>query len=155
MLSKAEATHPSNPLRNLGTTQLLYFKYWQTYLNTYKIRKKLRKTERNRKKWNTQQNEMRAGEPIRTTQWHNSSFSYGIKTFPEAATRSVLSKKDALKNFANFTLKHLCWSLFWIKFQAWRPATLLKWDSSIAKFLRAPFPKNIRERLLLYIWNPN
>ena len=31
-----------------------------------------------------------------------------------------------LKNFANFTGKHLCWSLFFTKLQAFRPATLLK-----------------------------
>ena len=34
-------------------------------------------------------------------------------------------KKDVLKNFVNFTRKHLCWSRFLIKL-AWRPATLLK-----------------------------
>ena len=33
-------------------------------------------------------------------------------------------KIGALKNFANFTEKHLCWSLFLIKLQAWR--TLIK-----------------------------
>ena len=31
-----------------------------------------------------------------------------------------------LKFFANFTGKHLCWSLFFTKLQAFRPATLLK-----------------------------
>ena len=30
----------------------------------------------------------------------------------------VFFKKDVLKNFANFTGKHLCWSLFLIKLQA-------------------------------------
>ena len=35
-------------------------------------------------------------------------------------------KKDVLKNFANFTGKHLQWSLFLIKSKAWRPATFLK-----------------------------
>ena len=44
----------------------------------------------------------------------------------EAATGGVLQKKAALKNFAIFTRKHLCWSLFVIKLQARRPATLLK-----------------------------
>ena len=37
-----------------------------------------------------------------------------------------------LKNFANFTVKHLCWSLFLIKFQAW---TLLKGNSNTDVFL--------------------
>ena len=41
-------------------------------------------------------------------------------------------KKCFLKNFAIFTGKHLCWSLFLIKLklQAFRPATLLKRDSN-------------------------
>ena len=37
-----------------------------------------------------------------------------------------------LKNFANFTGKHLCWSLFVITLQAFKPATLLKRDSNTA-----------------------
>ena len=32
-------------------------------------------------------------------------------------------KVGVLKNFANFTGKHLCWSLFLIKLQAWRHGT--------------------------------
>ena len=40
----------------------------------------------------------------------------------------VFYKKDALKNFANFTENHLCWSLL-------RPVTLLKGDSSKSAFL--------------------
>ena len=51
-------------------------------------------------------NEIRAGEPIRTTQWHDSSFALCNKErvhkiFPEAATISVL-KMDAPTDFANF-----------------------------------------------------
>ena len=40
-----------------------------------------------------------------------------------------------LKFFANFTGKHLCWSLFFTKLQAFRPATLLKIDSYSSVFL--------------------
>ena len=40
-----------------------------------------------------------------------------------------------LKFFANFTGKHLCWSLFFTKLQAFRPATLLKIDSYTGVFL--------------------
>ena len=40
-----------------------------------------------------------------------------------------------LKFFANFTGKHLCWSLFFTKLQAFRPATLLKIDSYTSVFL--------------------
>ena len=35
-------------------------------------------------------------------------------------------KIDVLKNFAIFTGKHLCWSLFKIKLQAWRQETAKK-----------------------------
>ena len=38
----------------------------------------------------------------------------------------VFYKKAILKNFAIFTENHLYWSLFLIKLQAFRPATLLK-----------------------------
>ena len=47
--------------------------------------------------------------------------------------RSV--KKDFLKNFANFTGKHLCWSLYLIKLQAFKPATLLERDFNTGAFL--------------------
>ena len=64
-------------------------------------------------------------------------------------------KIGVLKNFANFTRKHLDWSIFLIKLQAWNPGTLLKedFDTSkcfpvkFAKFLRALFLKNICEWL--------
>ena len=46
----------------------------------------------------------------------------------------MLFKIGALKNFANFTRKHLCWSLFLKKFQAFRPETLLKSDSNAGVF---------------------
>ena len=44
-------------------------------------------------------------------------------------------KKAVLKNFAIFTGKQLCWSLFLIKLQAFRLATLLKRDSNTGVFL--------------------
>ena len=43
---------------------------------------------------------------------------------------SEVAAEHVLKNFANFTGKHLCWSLF-PKLQAFRPATPLKTDSYI------------------------
>ena len=56
----------------------------------------------------------------------------------------------ALKDFAMFTEKHLCWSLFLINIQAWRCVTLLRRDSrKFAKFLRTPiFTERIRWLLL-------
>ena len=41
--------------------------------------------------------------------------------------RRCSTKKVVLKNFTMFTRKHLCWILFLIKLQAFRPTTLLKW----------------------------
>ena len=65
-------------------------------------------------------------------------------------------KKAVLKNFAIFTGKHLCWSLFLIQLRVFRSVTLLKRNSqhrcfpvNIAKFLRTPFFRNIWEQLLL------
>ena len=45
-------------------------------------------------------------------------------------------EKDVFKNFANFTGKHLCWSLFSKKWQDFWLATLLKRDSNTGVFLR-------------------
>ena len=47
----------------------------------------------------------------------------------------MFCKKGVLKNLANFTGKHLCWSLFLIKLQVFRPATLSKRDSHTVIFL--------------------
>ena len=81
-------------------------------------------------------------------------------------------KKSVLKNVNIFTGKHVCWSLFLMRLQAtgkhmcwslslmrlqtFRPATLLKRDSSrgaflwiLQKFLRTPILKNLCERLLM------
>ena len=58
----------------------------------------------------------------------------------------MFSKKSVLRNFAIFTEKHLCQSLFFNKIACLRPATFLKmilWHScflvNFAKFLRTPF----------------
>ena len=58
----------------------------------------------------------------------------------------MFSKIGALKSFAIFTGKNLCWSLFLIKFQDWRPAFLFKkrlqrscFSVNLAKLLRTAF----------------
>ena len=58
----------------------------------------------------------------------------------------VFCKKGVLRNFAKFTGKHLCQSLFFNKVAGLRPATLLKkrlWHRcfpvNFTKFLRTPF----------------
>ena len=47
----------------------------------------------------------------------------------------VFYKKTVPRNFAIFIEKHLCWSLFLIKMQAFSPETLLKSGSNTAIFL--------------------
>ena len=72
-----------------------------------------------------------------------SSFSQWVSrtSHPE-----VFCKKGVLENFAKFTGKHLCQSLFFNKIAGLRPLTLLKkrlWLSrfsvNFGKFLRAPY----------------
>ena len=46
----------------------------------------------------------------------------------------AIFKIGALKNFAAFTGKHLCWSLILVKLLAWFGATLLKRDSHTGVF---------------------
>ena len=43
-------------------------------------------------------------------------------------------KTSVIKNFAIFTGKRLCWSLFLIKLQAFRSATLIRKDSNTDVF---------------------
>ena len=47
----------------------------------------------------------------------------------------MLFKIDVIRSFGTFTVKHLCRSLFLIKLHVWRPATLLKRNSSTGAFL--------------------
>ena len=56
-------------------------------------------------------------------------------TISRSSPSQMLFKIGALKNFALFTWKHLCWSLSLIKLLDWRPATLLKEDSNTGVFL--------------------
>ena len=66
--------------------------------------------------------------------------------YSEAVARRCSIKKDVLRNFAKFTGKYLCQSLFFNKVTGLRHATLLKnrfWHRcflmNFAKFLRTPF----------------
>ena len=68
----------------------------------------------------------------------------------------VFYKKSVFKNFAIFTGKNLCWSLFLIKLQAFSPSDFTKkriqhrcFPVNNAKFLRKTILKNLCERLLL------
>ena len=78
----------------------------------------------------------------------------------EAATGGGLwFEKAVLRNFANFTGKHPCQSLFFNKVAGLRPATLLKktlWYTffilNFAKFIRKPILQITAERLLLHLY---
>ena len=67
----------------------------------------------------------------------------------------VFCKSGVPRNFAIFTRKHLCWSLFLIKFSRsglqlyLKKAPIQVFPVSISKFVRTPILKNICERLLL------
>ena len=73
-------------------------------------------------------------------------FSYPIKRefirYFQKQPTEVFCKKDALKDFAEITEKHLRWSLFLIKLSKETPAQI---------FYSEPVPKKICERLLMYI----
>ena len=47
----------------------------------------------------------------------------------------LLCKKGVFRNFASFTGRQLCWSLFLIELQTFRPAALLEIDSNTDVFL--------------------
>ena len=66
----------------------------------------------------------------------------------KGATGKMLYKKAVLKNFQIFTGKHLCRSLFLIKFIKKRLQHRCS-PMNIAKFLKESILKNISERLLL------
>ena len=61
------------------------------------------------------------------------------------AVVQVFFKIGVLKNFRNFTGKHPCWSLFLIKLQVLRPATLLKsnFDTGVSFY----FPIHVKCRI--------
>ena len=69
----------------------------------------------------------------------------------------MFRKKGVLKNLANFTGKHLCWSLFLTKFLTNFIKKTLQhscFPVKFAKFLRAPFSTEHIRWLLLYLSNP-
>ena len=62
----------------------------------------------------------------------------------EVVTAELFYKKGVHKKFANFTGKHLCWSLFLIKLQAFRRYFPVKFE----ELLWTPILKNFCEQLL-------
>ena len=74
------------------------------------------------------------------TSLNTSLFLLSLLHFESLKFRSSCSKIsfkiDVFKNFAIFTRKHLCWSLFMIKLRACKPANLLRRHSNTGVFLR-------------------
>ena len=61
---------------------------------------------------------------------------YGSWMHDNRSSRSqMFFKMGVPKNFAIFTKKHMCWNLFLLRLQPWRPTTLLKKDSNTGIFL--------------------
>ena len=83
------------------------------------------------------------------------SFDKENFTNHRSSRRRCSARKDVLRNFAKFTGKHLCQSLFFNKVWDLRPTTLLKriWPScfpvNLAKFLRILFSQSTSAQLLL------
>ena len=71
--------------------------------------------------------------------------------FVQTQPPEVFCKKDVPKTFANFTGKHLCWSL--LQVCNFIKERLRHWCFSVkfAKFLRTSILKNTCERLLLFV----
>ena len=85
--------------------------------------------------------------PLKTSfkLWFLRNFNIGscwnvVNKIVRSCRPEVLHNKDVLKNFANFTGKHPCHSLFLMRLQAY----------SFYSFLRATFLKNTSEWLLLF-----
>ena len=84
-------------------------------------------------------------------------FRYNQGYYYRSSRLEVFCKKGVLRNFAKFTGKHLCQSLFFNKVACLRPATLLKmrlWHRcflvNFAKFLRTSFLQNISSSCFCY-----
>ena len=58
-----------------------------------------------------------------------------LKTPSSSSHQKCSIKKGIPKNLLCFTRKHLCWSLFLIKSQIFRPATVLRRDTNAGYFL--------------------
>ena len=82
-------------------------------------------------------------------------------SYNRSSHRMCSLKKAALKNFALFTGKDLCWSLLLIKFQSISPANFIKkrlkymyFHINVAKFLRTPILKNTPNSCFCYDVSP-
>ena len=81
---------------------------------------------------------------------YNCILTYTCNSDTVTGAEFISNRWSVIKNLANFTGKHLCWSLFFTKLQVFRPGTLLRRDSytgfflwNFKKFWRTRISKNI------------
>ena len=101
-----------------------------------------------------------SAKPTRLSYKFHKIKQYGRSGIYRSVRSQVFYKISVLKNFTIFTERHLCWSLFLIKLQAWKPTTLSKrlqhrcFPVNIAKLLRtAFFIEQLRWLLLDFLQN--
>ena len=87
---------------------------------------------------------------ILTPKWQLLKILSNLKYYCQiirSSRRELLYKKVVLKNFAKFTEKHLCWSLFSRKVADVRPATLPK-NKLRHKYFHLNFAKSLSSNFL-------
>ena len=65
-----------------------------------------------------------------------SNFTFLFSDFYRSNRSQMLFKIGVSRNFAKFTGKRLCWSLFLIKLQVRRGLLLVKWQASVCNFAK-------------------
>ena len=78
----------------------------------------------------------------------NTCLYFSVFLLSRSSHAEVFCKKGVLKNFANFTVKHLCWRLFFNKVKK-RISKHRCFPVSFAKLLRTPFLQNTSGGCLL------
>ena len=129
------------PMLNLHSTRIIYCQLWQ---------------QNTSQQWSIPiQSFVKTKELVNMSKIKNNGIKLHTRGRVSQKTRYAEAATEGfLKNFVYFTGKHLCWSLFLIKLQAWRPATLLKrlqhkcFPVKFAKFLRTPILQNICKQQL-------
>ena len=87
---------------------------------------------------------------ILTPKWQLLKILSNLKYYCQIIRSSrpeLFCKKVVLKNFAKFTEKHLCWSLFYSKVADVRPATLLK-NKLRHRYFHLNFAKSLSNNFL-------
>ena len=79
--------------------------------------------------WNIIRSRRRNRSGPNIDSWGTLHFETGFPTSYRIIHSQIFFKIVVIKNFSIFTGKHLCWNLYWIRLQAFRPATILKRDS--------------------------